>query len=318
MNSSENIPLEHVAKAILAKHNISGSLGHVKSDGDEHLYFVNDRYVLRLTDGSTENLTKQLQQVVDLPGVPRACFVGQTDTDSGYNYILCDKLAGSDHIEAIPAMTGNQNRQLGRTVASFLDRLHAIPGKHYDIGHYVPLIPQHTGSWKDGHRRYWAYMREAAEKLPGYKTHKAVFDRAFTYMEDTQDALSFQSGPVLLHNDLHPKNIIVDNGTFSGIIDWECSQYGEADFELCHFVHWWAYPPAAGIDLKDFVLALLEQAPRCAQVPRLNERLTIYQLEHEIMQIIWRGGTVLSERLPKIASWLDGRVEQLLGSQNLG
>jgi hypothetical protein len=96
------------------------------------------------------------------------------------------------------------------------------------------------------------------------------------------------------------------------VIDWECSQFGEADFDLCHFIHWCLYPPRPDIDFRPFLSALLEASPKSAQVPNLAVRLAIYQVEHEIQQIIWQGNKAAAERIPRIMNWMDGGVDDLL------
>ena len=138
-----------------------------------------------------------------------------------------------------------------------------------------------------------------------------LFENAFHFLEAAESALDFQTGPVLLHNDLHPKNILLNQGKFSGVIDWECSQFGEADFELCHLIHWCVFPPENNINFRPFLQAFFAAAPKCVQVPHLEQRLTIYQIEHEIQQIIWHGSAVEPWRIPRLKHWLDGGVARL-------
>jgi aminoglycoside phosphotransferase (APT) family kinase protein len=124
--------------------------------------------------------------------------------------------------------------------------------------------------------------------------------------------LDHQTGPVVLHNDFHPRNILLDRGTFSAVIDWECSQYGEPDFDLCHLIHWTLYPPQPDIDFRPFLHAVLRAAPQCTQIPELTQRLTLYQIEHDIQQIIWQGSSAEAERVPRLERWLNGGVADLL------
>jgi len=138
-----------------------------------------------------------------------------------------------------------------------------------------------------------------------------VIKRAYRFLQVSIGVLDFQAGPKLLHNDFHPRNTLLYKGKFSGVIDWECSQYGEADFELCHWFHWCLYPPKSGIDFRPFLCALFEALPKCTQVPNLAQRLTIYQIEHEIQQIIWHGCEVESWRVPRLVRWMDGDLDDL-------
>ena len=66
------------------------------------------------------------------------------------------------------------------------------------------------------------------------------------------------------------------------------------------------------MDLKPFLRAFLQAAPRCAQAPDLAQRLTLYQIEHEIQQIIWDPAHAESLRIPRLIHWMEGGVEALL------
>jgi len=139
-----------------------------------------------------------------------------------------------------------------------------------------------------------------------------VIERANQYLQASIRGLDNQTGPKLLHNDFYPKNTLLNKGKFSGVIDWECSQYGEADFDLCHWFHWCLYPPNFSINFRQFLHALFEAGPKCTQVPNLEQRMTIYQIEHELQQIIWRGSEAESWRVPRLVRWVEGAVDGLL------
>ena len=149
------------------------------------------------------------------------------------------------------------------------------------------------------------------KKLPLKPDSIQVFERAYRFLQASSAVLDFQTGPKLLHNDFHPRNMLLYQGKFSGVIDWECSQFGEADFELCHLIHWCLYPPKPNIDFRTFLRALFEASPKCTQVPNLAQRLTIYQIEHEMQQIIWNASEAESWRVPRLVRWMDGGVDDL-------
>ena len=260
-----------------------------------------------------EDEQEKFRRVAALEFVPKIVHVGLLEREAGpVYYTLLTQLPGEDFVTAFSETTLAQQRQLGKDVAAFLDELHAFAGTGYDIGLYLPAIPNHTGTWRAGHQEYWELLKQGTAALPLEPESVRVFESAFRFLDASVDALDFQTGPKLLHNDLHPKNILVDHGSFSGVIDWECSQFGEADFELCHFIHWCLYPPRPDIDFRPFLSVLLEVSPNCAQVPDLAKRLTIYQVEHEIQQITWHGSKAEAERVPRIVRWMDGGVDDLL------
>jgi aminoglycoside phosphotransferase (APT) family kinase protein len=260
-----------------------------------------------------EGEQEKFRRVAALDAVPRIVHVGLLEREAGpVYYTLLTQLPGDDFVTAFSETTLAQQRQLGKDVAAFLDELHAFAGTGYDIGLYLPAIPNHTGTWRAGHQEYWELLKQGTAALPLKPESIRVFESAFRFLDASAEALDYQIGPRLLHNDFHPKNILLHLGRFSGVIDWECSQFGEADFELCHVIHWCLYPPGPDIDYRPFLGALFQSSPRCAQVPNLAERLTIYQVEHEIQQIIWHGSKTEAERVPRIVGWMDGGVENLL------
>ncbi len=281
---------------------------------DKKIFFINNELLLRVSKATMEVEQEKFRRVAALDRVPRIEHVGMLEGEAGpVYYTLLNCLPGDDFVAAHSDTTIAQQRQLGQDVAGFLDELHAFTGTDYDIGLYLPAIPDFTGTWRAGRQKYWEILRQGTRALPLEPESIGVFESAFRFLDASAKALDYQAGPRLLHNDFHPKNILLHQGRFSGVIDWECSQFGEADFELCHVIHWCLYPPRPDIDFRPFLGALFDSSPNCAQVPDLADRLTIYQVEHEIQQIIWHGSKAEAKRVPRIVRWMDGDMEDLLG-----
>jgi aminoglycoside phosphotransferase (APT) family kinase protein len=287
-------------------HSVTGSFG-------KKIFFINHEYLLRVSATAMALEQEKFRRVAALNFVPKILHTGALEREDGpIYYTLLTLLPGDDFIHAYPETTQAQKKQLGVDVAGFLDRLHELHAAHYDIGLYVPALPGFCGTWREGHQKYWGILKQQSEKLPLKPGSIPVFQSAYRFLESASPAVDFQSGPKLLHNDFHPKNLLLDHGKFSGVIDWECSQFGEADFELCHLIHWCGYPPEPHLDFRSFLRAYFEAAPACTCVPDLARRLTIYQIEHEIQQIIWGAGEAESWRVPRLVRWMDGAVEELL------
>jgi aminoglycoside phosphotransferase (APT) family kinase protein len=282
------------------------------------IVFVNDAFVVRQSKTEMGEEQERLRRIEHLPFVPRIVFCDSAGSQDKTFYEVLDMLPGIDFIDAVSGMTTQQQALLGQAVAAFLDELHSISGPTYDIGHYIPIVAHFSGSWREGHHEYWKYLEQGIDQVEVGGDGRRVIDESFQRLRSLGDALVAQSGPSLLHNDFHPKNILVDNGALSGVIDWECSQFGEPDFELCHLIHWCDYPPRAGLDFRPFLGSLLAASPTCTRVPRLSDRLTIYEIEHEIFQMILSGGASEAERLPRLVRWLEGGVPELLSSCGAG
>ena len=299
---------------ICAKHGIEiRDLEATTGSFEKKIFFINNELLLRVSETAMEGEQERFRRIAALRFVPHIKHSGVLEREAGpVYYTLLTLLPGDDFVNVYLETTIAQQEQLGKEVAAFLDSLHALTGANYDIGLYIPTIPDFSGTWRAGHQQYWRLLKKGAETLQ-LKTHSIkVFDSAFRFLEASVAALDFQTGATLLHNDFHPKNILLNAKAFSGVIDWECSQFGEADFELCHLIHWCLYPPQPDIDFRPFLGALFQSAPKCAQVPDLAKRLAIYQIEHEIQQIIWNGSKAEAERVPRILRWMDGGVEDLL------
>jgi aminoglycoside phosphotransferase (APT) family kinase protein len=285
---------------------VAGSFG-------KKIFIINQAWLLRVSATPMTLEQEKFRRVATLDFVPQVIHTGVIEREAGpVFYTLLTFLPGDDFVHVYPATTPAQQKQLGKDIAAFLDSLQGLVGQQYDIGLYVPALPQFSGTWRAGHQRYWELLKQAAEQSLLKADSSRVFESAFRFLDDSAAVLDFQTGPKLLHNDLHPRNILVAQGRFSGVIDWECSQFGEADFELCHFIHWCVYPPQPTIDFRVFLRALFEASPQCTLVPDLARRLAIYQVEHEIQQIIWQGSAAEAWRVPRLVRWLDGGVEELL------
>ena len=235
-----------------------------------------------------------------------------TVSEETYHYLITDYVQGDDLWHIIRALTEEQKYNVGKEIAQFLIELHQIKGSAYDMGHYIPTIPTYKDSWKNGHVEYVEILKNSLGKLDLELDSKHIVSEAFDYIYENINVLEYQMGAKLLHNDFHPKNMIIDNGKLSGVIDWECSQFGEADFELVHLFHWCIYPSVPDNDLELVVKGVIDHLPFFSEIPNIEKRLTIYQLEHELNQIVWNGKNQEAERVQRISGWLDGRIDALL------
>ncbi len=207
--------------SICARHQIEvKKLTSVVGSFDKRIYFINDELVLRVFDDSMEAEQAKFRRVSALDFVPRILHVGVFQRETGpLHYTLLTRLPGDDFVNSYAETAVAQQIQLGKEIALFLDNLHALTGTAYDIGLYVPAIPQFTGSWRAGHQQYWVRLKKEAKDLRLNPESFQILERAFRFLDESADALDHQTGPKLLHNDFHPKNIVLDRGRFSGVID---------------------------------------------------------------------------------------------------
>jgi aminoglycoside phosphotransferase (APT) family kinase protein len=169
---------------------------------------------------------------------------GRFEDESGtWHYLITEYLPGTDLFSSLAALNEDQQERIGLEFVRFLGKLHSITGSYRDIGHYIPTIPRYHGSWIEGHQEYLGLLERHIDEVVLCPDSVETIAKSFSFIRSHIGSLEYQCGPVPLHNDLHPRNIIVHDGCLSGVIDWECSQFGEPDFDLTHLVHWSLFPP---------------------------------------------------------------------------
>lgn len=276
------------------------------------VFIIDDKYLLKIFNTEFVNELKQLKRLDHLPQVPKIRYCSEAE-DSEDKFMILDFIQGDELFSSLGTLSETTQKEIAHDLFGFLQKLFEAKNTAYDIGHYIPLVPNFAGSWQDGHAEYQRQIKNNIAEIPLQQRSKELIAEAFNYFLENRGSLEFQLGPTLLHNDLHPKNIIIKEGAFSGIIDWECSQFGEPDFELCHVIHWCLFPPDADIKkMTPFTKTLLHAFSAFYQIPDLPIRLTIYQLEHELQKMIWENGRHELERCQRITAWLDGELFALM------
>jgi len=273
-------------------------------------YLLDGKYILRISKSELPEQKKH-NRVSTLPFVPKIHMSG-TVTVAGQQYhgMLFDYMPGDDLWSVAPGITEKGQYDIGKQIAQFLNELHLITDNYYDIGHYIPTVPRWKKTWKEGHFEYAAILKTGISKEDLKPGSQKTISEAFNYIHANLDSLEYQAGAKLLHNDFHPKNIIIREGRLTAVVDWECSQFGEADFELSRLIDWCVYPDnylAQTNNLGILFKTVIENLPISA-IPDIEKRMTIYQLEHEINQLIWRGKRQEDERIARINEWLNGKA----------
>jgi aminoglycoside phosphotransferase (APT) family kinase protein len=278
-------------------------------------YLLDDKYILRTSESELTDIEKNYR-VNSLSFVSKIYSSGSLAiSNHTYHYMLFDYLQGNELWNVASNLTDKEQHDIGKEIAQFLNELHLITDKYYDIGHYIPTIPRWKKTWKEGHLEYTDILKNGLLKTDlGFKSQKAI-SNAFEYIYASINSLEYQTGAKLLHNDFHLKNIIVCNRRLIGVVDWECSQFGEADFELSRLFDWCIYPENYLIQtniLKILLKSIFENLHFFSVIPKMEKRMTIYQLEQELHQLIWNGKKQEIERIIRINEWLDGKVNAFL------
>lgn len=262
-------------------------------------FIINNNFILRFSQSPLAEELK-LNRVKRLKHVPSINISNELiHCNSKIYYILLDYIPGESLFTDIHNMSDLQIKSVGKEIAEFLEILHQNQDSVYDIGYYINVIPRFTGTWKEGHEQYVQLLYDQILRLSLDSNERQLVNSAFKTLNHLVSSLDFQYGARLLHNDLHPKNIIINNGHLGGIIDWECSQYGESDFELAHLVNWNLFLMNSNEKFEKLMNEVISAYQDKNNVPFLEQRLRFYLLEHELQQIIWNPKDK-TDRLSKI------------------
>lgn len=309
-NEKKQLVTHEEAEHLLEMNGISfDCLSHLVSNGGVTNFLVDEDRVLRI---SLKPVIKRsvLTETIDNIYVPKILMTGTVDLLSEKRYYtLADYIPGQTLHLSLLTLTEEQQKRIGEEMADFLLELHSHQSVTYDIGHYIPVIGCFSGTWKEGHEAYVAYLKKILSSRTMKDSTRRVVDKALDYISTNMESLNHSLGPSKLHNDLHPQNIIIRNGHLAGVIDWECSQYGEGDFDLIHMIHWSYFPPEDGKSYKSLLQSFLKHYFMSRPVENAEERLLVYLVEHELMQLFWNQKTQEKDRISKLKYWLEEGLE---------
>jgi hypothetical protein len=202
--------------------------------------------------------------------------------------------------------------------------IHRLAVPTYAIGHYQDALREWRGSWLDGHDAYLPSLL-ARVRARALTTEQArLVDEAEAYYAAHRTALAYQVGPHFAHGDLHLYNVLAERGRVTGLIDWEWAHGGtEPDCDLDALMRWALYPAGIAEDAladrvgaTDFAIlipAVVASYPEIRAIPRLRERMTIYQIEHELHKMATWPPRVPRDPVRRLHDWLrEDRLAQYL------
>lgn len=296
-------------QAILTNHHFSvTSIEFFQRNNRISDFIINKKYILRFSQRTLQEELK-LNRIKSLEHVPNVYISNKLIfCNSKLYYLLLDFIPGESLFIEIHHMTDVQVKSVGEEIADFIGTLHKIESSAYDIGYYIDTIPKFKGTWKEGHEQYVQLLHDQIMRISHDSEENRIILSAFNALKRLTSSLVYQNGARLLHNDLHPKNIILNKGYLSGIIDWECSQYGESDFELAHLVSWNLFSMNSNEKFEKLLIALISSYQNKNKVPYLEQRLMFYLVEHELQQIIWN---------PKDKADRLSRIDYLLSASSI-
>ena len=161
-------------------------------------------------------------------GLPVAepIWLEPAETTLGPPLLITRKLPGSapgdwrGFYEPTDRRTAAAAMQLARE----LGRLHSLDVRALDLPGY-PAAPAHDRLLREIDYRWSKWRQDTLQPYP-------VIDCAFARLR--RECRSGLGGPVLVHGDVLPHNLLVDDGRLTGLLDWEFAHIGDPAEDLAY------------------------------------------------------------------------------------
>ncbi|WP_179281288.1 phosphotransferase family protein [Paenibacillus sp. XY044] len=203
---------------------------------------------------------------------------------------------------ATPIMPVPEVTRIGETPEGFYAVSRRVRGVHLDeleAGEMQLLLPglldalselqrldtasiSESNGWRlGGHRAGWGEellsVAGPRDRLPGWRerldsfpAESKIFDRGVSTLRRLAPRLPEYRG--IAHCDLLNRNVLVDRGGLTGIIDWGNAIYGDPLYDIAWLLYWWSwYPQWQEIDLQTILDRHWER--QGGLPPQMEERL---------------------------------------------
>ncbi len=288
--------MEKLIRTICQKEGLDARKISPLSDGQVNQVFrIDETYVIRI--GSREDAFQRLRQETelihrlaqDIP-VPRVIAFGQ---HNGHVYQIQQYILGQKLHSAWKHFSPEAQDRIVAEFASHLKTLHKMVfpqyGYLYDpASRYDSWLVFFTDQFKN---------TLAEVKALGIPIAPDLLASAESYFDEHKHTLQ-EGAPVLVHGDLWPGNILVEQEKIAAILDFEYSVQAPRDFELLKMEDFCLYPNDYAeegnevyctADFANFFPLLRKHEPELFETRRLRERLNLYHLESTLSDYLaWR------------------------------
>ncbi|KIL51725.1 hypothetical protein KP77_12370 [Jeotgalibacillus alimentarius] len=195
---------------------------------DHTVYEVNQEWVFRFPRRQLgyEAMEIERRMLISLEALafdggydyPKAVFFRESEGED-YPYVGFTHIKG--HVLTEASDTDLLHQEAAR-IGQFLKKLHALPAN------YVDADPDHLLrlSTKLRKKHFYKIAEEAGSVIP-----QALYEKLENYIIDLNEWEN-PEGSVPVHGDLHPKNMIVQQGVLTGLIDWGDAHIGHPAIDL--------------------------------------------------------------------------------------
>jgi len=263
------------------------------SDGFANLVVLTPDHVVRLNEGRFPQAFRHEATVLNrLPAeIPHPVAVATGTRQSGGEYLILERLPGGNLEQAWPSLSESDRVRIVQELGNIITCLHALPVADWMHNPWVADVLA-TVRWQDAYHAppelYPLLVNSAAVARPELRP---MLDSVALFVAARMFAFEPASNS-FIHTDLHFRNVVVDAGRITGLIDFEGSRVGAHDVELDMLLRSLA-PGGDGSSGRHAgtIAALGSTYPELFSFPHLVARLEVYEaLWHLVQMHHWRPG----------------------------
>lgn len=271
--------------------------------------WLTSSHVVRMNGGRFRDAFRFEAQVLkQLPAeIPHPVVVAHGARDGG-EFLILERLPGTTVDEAWPSMSTTSRRAVVRDLADITGRLHAMKPATWMANPWVTdaMAGKYADAYHAPPSRVGELIGSARRARPDASE---VLDRTRAFVARRIDAFAGDRD-VPVHTDLHARNVLVDGGRISGLVDFEGFRLAPADVELdmvLRSVRWaLASPMSRSMGYEMVPRWLGEAYPGLFAHPRLIERLEVYEALWHLVQLHWHAKGGPHDPVRRLDHLLDG------------
>jgi len=218
--------MEKLIKDILEENNIEYNKIKKSSSGFTNIvYFVDDKYVIKLTDD--EETKKQLEKEtgvyknIDLDGIPSFVMCGSKEN---YNYLMITKEKGVGLYSVWHTLSDDEREDAVKQIAQILKQFNAYSHEFLDSRFVYPNFKKHIKEKLENRIEELANLGEDSSSV------KSLIDSDFDGAFDGEIKYG------LVYNDAHFDNFLYNKETGKlTLIDFDRVIYAPIDYEMLIF-----------------------------------------------------------------------------------
>lgn len=247
------------------------------------IYNVNDSFIVKICN-DIDNEDKFKKEIDFYKAnatnnlIPKLFYSNTEKLDIPYFYEILEKVDGLTLYNVWHTFSEKQREDIIRQLCDAMKQMHSNIGESYDWIKYN----------KD---KFNSLFEEAKNKSLLNEEEIEIIDSAYSLFDKYIESDEF----VLIHNDLHFDNILVNDGKIK-VIDFERSMYAPKDFEL-HILYYMIRQPWKHAneecekytkveDYKNIMGYIEKYYPEIINIPNLYKRLAIYDLIYEFSHFV--------------------------------